>query len=356
MPPRYFLLIVAGIAPLLGACAKSEKREELPPLTVTVVTMGNRTVAGGLTAAGRLLPREEVAVASDLNGYRIADVLVEEGAQVRRGQVLAVLDDSLLRSQVAQVQSSLAQQQANAQQAQEQAGRVGGLDGSGVLSDEAIRNRQLAARAAQAGASATAAQLQDLLTRRDHLTIRAPSDGLVLERAARPGDTSSSGTTLFRIARSSQIELFAELPEVEAAAIALGDRADVILASGKRLAGTVRLIGARVDSKTGLVTIRIALPNDPDLRQGGFAKASFSRVASVLAVPEMAVQYDADGASVKVVDASKRIRTVHVRTGRHTSGMVELLEGPPAGSRIAVKGAAFTLDGDVVRIAPEGGR
>jgi HlyD family secretion protein len=356
MPPRYRLLLALSFPALIAGCNRSEKQESLPPLSVTVVTVGSHAVSGGLTASGRLLPREEVAVAADLNGYRIADVTVEEGAHVQRGQVLAVLDPSLLRSQVAQVQAVLVQQQTNAQQAREQAARVTGLDGEGVLSDEAIRNRRLGAQAAQASAAATAAQLNDLLVKRDHLTIRAPSDGVVLERAARPGDTSSTGTTLFRIARGGQIELFSELPEAEAARLAIGDPADVLLASGARLTGNVRLIGQRVDARTGLVTVRIALPGNGGLRAGGFGKATFSRAANVLSVPEAAVQYDADGASVKVVDGNSRIRIVPVRTGRHSGGVVELVEGPPAGTRVAVKGAAFTLDGDVVRIAGQAGR
>ncbi|MDE2597383.1 MAG: efflux RND transporter periplasmic adaptor subunit [Sphingomonadales bacterium] len=345
--------LASAISLALAGCSRSEKRSEPPPLTVTVVNVGERTVAGSMTASGRLLPREEIAVAADLNGYRIADVLVEEGAHVRRGQVLAVLDPSLLRGQLAQVRASLAQQQANAEQAREQAARVNGLDGVGVLSDEAIRNRQLASRAAQAAAAATAAQLQDLQTRNSHLLVRAPSDGLVLERTARPGDTSSSSATLFRLARGGQIELFAELPEADAANIAPGDPAAVMLASGTRLTGNVRLLGSRVDSRTGLVTVRVALPGTGELRQGGFAKATFTRAATVTAVPEGAVFYDADGASVKVVDGSNRIHTVHVRTGRHAQNMVELVEGPPSGTRVAVKGAAFTLDGDVVRIAAD---
>jgi HlyD family secretion protein len=219
-----------------------------------------------------------------------------------------------------------------------------------VLSREAIETRRFAVRTSRAAVAATQAQLDDLLVRENHLQIRAPSDGVILERTVRPGDTSSTGSAMFRMARDSLIELYAEMPEADVAGIFPGDPAEVALASGRRLAGLVRLIGERVDTQTGLVIARIALPRDPELRQGGFAEARFTRSFSVLAVPEAAVHFDADGASVEMIDRNQRIKRMAVRTGRRAQGLVEIVRGPGEGSRVAVKGSAFVLDGDKVQI------
>lgn len=352
MPCFRSVLPMLALAILLAGCgAKNSKaRQELPPQTVTAAVVARRDIAGALTASGRLLPREEMAVAADLNGFRVARVLVEEGQRVAAGQVLATLDDSLLRSQIDQVRSSLAQQEVAAEQAAAQAGRVEGLDNQGVLSKEAIENRRFAVRSSRAAAAATRAQLNDLLTRQSHLQIRAPADGVVLERSVRPGDTSSTGTTMFRLARGSLIELYAELPESDVASISIGDPAEVVLASGRKLSGTVRLIGMRVDAQTGLAIARIALPIDAELRQGGFAEARFTRNFSVLAAPEAAVHFDADGASATVIDTNDRVRRVAVRTGRRAQGLVEIVAGLAEGNRVAVKGSAFVLNGDKVRL------
>ena len=343
---------VLAVALVLSGCGKqgSDAGKQPPPQAVTVAAAAQRNISGALTASGRLIPREETAVAADLNGYRVARVMVEEGATVRRGAVLAVLDDSLLRSQIDQVRATLTQQQVAAEQAAEQAGRVDGLDNQGVLSREAIDNRRFAARSSRAAAAATRAQLNDLLTRQSHLLIRAPYDGVILERTVRPGDTSSTGTAMFRMARDSEIELYAELPESDIAQISVGDPAEVVLASGRKLAGRVRLIGMRVDAQTGLSIARITLPRDPELRQGGFAQARFTRTFSVLAVPEAAVHFDADGASVQVVDGKDRVSRVRVRTGRRAQGLVEVVSGLTAGQRVAVKGSAFVLNGDKVKV------
>jgi HlyD family secretion protein len=61
------------------------------------------------------------------------------------------------------------------------------------------------------------------------------------------------------------------------------------------------------------------------------------------------VHFDADGASLMVVDAHNRVHLTPIETGQHSQGYVELLKGPPAGSLVALGGSAFVLDGDKVR-------
>ena len=74
------------------------------------------------------------------------------------------------------------------------------------------------------------------------------------------------------------------------------------------------------------------------------------------AVPEAAIRYDADGASVITIDADNRARQVKIRTGQRGGGYVQLLEGPPVGARIVQSAAAFTLDGDKVKPIEQGAR
>jgi HlyD family secretion protein len=298
-----------------------------------------------------LLPREEVAVASELSGYRVARVFVEEGAQVRAGQVLAILDDALLQSQIAQARAALAQQVVANDKARAEAARVVGLDSQGVLSQEAIDQRRLASRSADAAVGVARAQLNDLLVRQSRLTIRAPTAGRILQRSARPGDTSASGTVMFTIARGNLIEMDAEIPEASMSQVAIGDPVEVTLASGTKLNGQVRLLGARVSEQTGLSLARIALPVRPELRPGGFAKARLVRAsAPVLATEQGAVHYDADGPYILIVDSGNRVHRIGVRTGRRSGAFVELLTGPKPGTRVVMGGAAFVLEGDKVRI------
>jgi HlyD family secretion protein len=76
---------------------------------------------------------------------------------------------------------------------------------------------------------------------------------------------------------------------------------------------------------------------------------------NVLAAPETAVRYDADGASVMVVGPDNRVKHYPVVTGQRGGGYVQLIKGPPAGSRIVENAAAFLLDGDLVKPADASG-
>ena len=347
-PVLAFLL--AGTA--LAGCSKhAAVATGEAPLTVSVAKVAARTMHGGLTASGLLVSRQEVGVASELSGYRIAEVYVDEGAQVSNGQPLVRLDDTLLRAQIDQSRANLAQQQVAAERAQAEAARVNGLDNQGVISDEAIAERRLQGKAGQAGAAVAQAQLNDLLTRDSLMTIRAPMGGLVLERTARPGDISATGVTLFRISGDDLVELDAEVPEADLHALRIGDHAQVQIPSGAHVDGTIRFISPRIDPQTKLGRARIALPVRPDLRPGGYGQASFTGAArAVTAAPDAAVRFDADGASVMVVGADDRVHRVPVRTGQRVGGWVELLQGPAPGTPVALGGSAFVLEGDKVRV------
>jgi HlyD family secretion protein len=337
---------------LLAACSKGDEPAAAANAapTVSVATVQMRAVEGGLTASGVLVPREEATVAPELSGFRVAQVLVDQGDFVRRGQVLARLDDTLLQAQVDQARASLAQQQVAAERSAAEAARVEGLDDQGVLSEEAIAERRMAARSAQAGVAVAQAQLKDLQTRQSRMTITAPVEGRILERTVRPGDTSQAGSAMFRMARGGIIELDAEVPETELVRVRPGGRASVQLPGGTEVAGVVRLVSPTVDRQTNLGRARLTLPVRADLRPGGFAKAVFAATGgSVAAVPEAAIRYDADGASVMVVQPDNRVRRVPVSTGARSGGWVELRQGPAAGSRVALGGSAFVLEGDLVR-------
>jgi HlyD family secretion protein len=194
-------LIAAGLvaALLLPLAACGKKEEAAKPVAgagagraVTVVKVANRSLAAGVTASGLLAAREEAAVGSELAGYRVARVLVEEGAWVRQGQTLAQLDTTLIQAQVAQQAARTAQAEADAK-------RVAGLDGQGVLSQEAIDTRRFEAKAQEAA-------LAELRTRASRLTITAPVSGLVIERTVRPGEISGGAASpWFRIVRDGLV-------------------------------------------------------------------------------------------------------------------------------------------------------
>lgn len=352
MNPRIATSVAAIALIGLAGCSKPKPAgsTSAAPLTVSVVQVEPRPLAEGLTASGALVSREESAVTSELSGFRVAAVLADEGQWVKKGQPLARLDDTLLRAQIAQQTANLHQQEVAAERAHAEADRVKGLDNQGVLSQEQISERRLAAKSADAAVAVARAGLMDLQTRESRMTIRAPVSGRILERTGRPGDTSSPGTSLYRIARDGLVELDAEVDEADLSRIGVGSSARVTLPSGADVGGRVRFVSPRVDPQSKLGHVRIALPVRNDLRPGGFGTAQFGGLARPApSVPESAIHYDADGAYVLEVDASDHVHRRPIKTGRRANGNVELVQGPGVGARVALGGSAFVLEGDKVR-------
>jgi HlyD family secretion protein len=357
---RWPALVVAVLAANgLAACHPAPKADaEAAPRSVRVAHVQSKALVSALTISGLLTPREEAAVTSELGGYRVSKVFVDQGDWVKQGQPLAQLDDTLLRSQIVQQSAVLTQQILAAERSESQAKNVAGLDNQGVLSQEDIDTRRFSAKSARAAAVAAQAQLDDLKTRQARLTLRAPVAGRVLARYVRPGDLpagQTAGQPLFRIARDGLIEIDAETPEADLGKLHPGQAAEVTLPDGAKTTGHVRLISPEVDTQSKLGHVRILLPLRADLRPGGYAYARLPNVKAVgLVAPDKAVTYDAEGASVYVVDAANRVRRVPVRTGDRANGFVELIQGPPAGSRVLVTGASFVLDGDKVAPVEDG--
>ena len=317
--------------------------------SVRVIKVESRELTGGLVASGVLVSREEAAVGSELAGFRVARVLVEEGAVVAAGQPLVQLDNTLIQAQIEQQTALVAQQAVAARQSQLQADRVMGLQGQGVVSEEQLQQRQFQAESSRAALAAQTAILNDFKTRQARMTIRATVSGRVLERTVRPGDISGGGT-YFRIARDNLVELDAEVPERSLSTVQVGDGAEVTLPSGKVVQGKVRLISPRIDAQSRLGRIRVLLPVSNDLRPGGYAQAAFnSATRKATVVPEAAIRFDAEGASVMVVGEGNRVQQVKIKAGQRSEGYVELLEGPPVGATVVKGAGSFVMSGDVVK-------
>jgi HlyD family secretion protein len=361
-------LSACGPAPQQKAeTGSAEAAAQKPRATVRVAPITLRAMNKAITASGELTVRDEIAIASDLEGQKIARLLVDEGDWVAAGQPIAVLDGTLLSAQATtlaaslqRAQAALAAEEARAAQAVRERDRVEGLSAEGVVAAELVEQRTVAARvgvhdraAAAADVALARAQIGETSTRRARLTLRAPAGGLVLARTARVGDVVGSASgPLFRIARGGLIELSAEVAERDLARIGSGTPATVSLPDGKVLSGEVRLVSPLVDRDTRMGRVRIALPVDPGLRPGGFGRATFDLPAAPLAaVPDRAVLQGVNSAAILVVDGGDIVRRVPVKVVQRAGGWsgIESLE-PLEGRRVILSGGAFAAAGD--RVTP----
>lgn len=323
--------------------------------TMRVTQVELRDLSDEVLAAGRLVVREEAAVGTELTGYRVAAVYADEGEWVKQGQALAKLDDTLLQAQIAQAEATLATQKASVEFRRSQLARAELLSKEGAVSQAQLDQSRMEAASAEAALLASEANVNEMKVRQSRMVLRAPVAGVILQRTLRPGDISMvSGTPYFRIAREGLIELDAEMPDTALAHVKVGNTVMVTLGTGEHIAGKIRFISPRVDVNTNLGRARIELPYDVGLRPGSFAQAKFNASsAGVLAVPAGAIRYEAGGASVMLVDEDNTVHQTPVKLGQRSGDYVELIDGPPAGSRVLATGSAFTLDGDVIKPTEE---
>ena len=110
----------AALALAMAGCQKPPAKAAAAPQPLTVSVAPVRTVVlkGGVTASGLLTPKLEAAVSTELSGYRVAQVYVDQDAQVKAGQPLARLDDTLLRAQIAQMRAQVDAQNFAAERSQ----------------------------------------------------------------------------------------------------------------------------------------------------------------------------------------------------------------------------------------------
>jgi RND family efflux transporter MFP subunit len=392
------LLVVAALA-IAGAGAAAVKMGYVPlpkkaevqaakavtalPVTVSTVVPGDFVET--VLVTGSLVPREEILVGPEIEGLRVLEVLVDEGQRVTKGQVLARLvsdtleaqlaqnDAALARSSaaIAQAQSSIAQAEARLSEARNAYERGKPLKQSGYIADSVMDQRESAAKTAEAllvsardGLKVThaeraqiEAQRRELSWRRSKTDITAPADGLVSRRNARIGATAALASVdpMFRIVAAGEIELDAEVIETKLARVKV-DQPVQIEVAGASVTGKVRLVSPEVDRSTRLGRVRVFIGDNPALRVGAFARGLIETAQGRgLSVPASAILYDADGASVQIVQGGK-VATRRVKLGLTAGGVAEVREGLAEGDHVVAKSGTFLRDGDLVRpvFAPAG--
>ncbi|MCK0197862.1 efflux RND transporter periplasmic adaptor subunit [Ancylobacter sp. 6x-1] len=352
-------------------------------VAVTVVAAASRTVVERLPVTGTLVPREEIQVGPEIDGYRVVEILAEEGDRVEKGQVLARLSRDMLDTVLAQntangarANAAIAQQkaqleQARAQQVEAQAAveRARTLIKTGATSQEVLDQRERAVRvtvaqvaaaqeavtAAEAEAAQTRAVRDEIEVRLAHTEIRAPEAGVISARTIRIGAIVLSANTepLFRIVKNGAMDLDADVPESTLARIRTGMGVRVTPAGfDEPVAGTVRLVGAKVDAGTRLARVAVALPSDPRLKPGAYARGviEIARRDGV-AVPLSAVQFSPDGTFVLVVK-DEIIEQRPVTTGLQGDGFVEIASGLASGEQVVARAGGFLRGGDRVTPVP----
>jgi RND family efflux transporter MFP subunit len=322
---------------------------------VSVLVPAKRAVTSSVSFTGAIAARYDMPIANEGDTGRIVAVLVEAGDHVKRGQLLAKIDDSVLVQQVNRLAAALEQARAQAALSAAEYRRAEGVAAAGALSAEDIEKRRATSVTDAANVKVVAAQLAEAQARLDRTRITAPVDGVVLTRKAEVGQIANpGGDALFRIESGGEVEMRGQIAEQDLAQVKVGQAATVYLTGLDRpFAGKVRLLGAIIDPASRLGDIRITLQPDPALRPGAFARAVVEiDEAQRSVLPQTAVLADANGSYVLVVGSGNRVERRAVRIAGTTETGVIIAAGLTGNERVVATAAGFLRDGETVRVAP----
>ncbi len=335
-----------------------------------------------LTATGYIVPQLDSVLSARISG-RLAWLGVDEGTRVRKGEVIARLDNDDLAAQVAEAEAVLAQSKATLEQAraslweaEREQQRQSNLLDEGINTqaddDAARRARDVAAAgltAAEAAVKAAAARLDLTRANYDKTIIRAPFDGVVTKKSAEVGEMVAAGAftgqptggAIVTLADFSTLEMEADINESNLPKVSVGQAAlvSVDAVPDRRYRGVLRRFVPAADRQKGIVQAKVHLL-DPDDRLVPDMSARVAFLTREVAaedatapprifVPSSAVRLDGGAPGVLVV-RSDQVAWVGVTLGESRGDLRQVVSGLTGDETVITAGAEGLSDGDAVRI------
>lgn len=403
MNTKHYLVIALlfGCAGMSG-CTKSAKSAEKAATPVKVEAVQSFAASSGARYSASIAPGSEVELAFNVGGYvdKIAQVKgvdgrfrnVQQGDSIGRGLVLATVRTKDYSVKVDQASGQLAQARASLLTTQRQ------LDEAEVAAEKArldferaqalfatqsitkpdydsaksqndlykakieTARSQLAVVKAQI-AAAEAAHAAASISKDDTL-LRAPIDGLLLQRAVEVGELLSPGKPAFVLADTSVVKAMFGVPDLEVQSLRTGSGLTVGLDAlpGREFTGQITSISPSADQKTRLFEVEVSIRNPERLlKVGMIASLTLVSAQSQEAVPVvplnaiMRSKDQPDQYSLFVVEdqgGKERGRLRNVTLGEAYGNRVAVKSGVKVGDRVITSGGSRLVDGEAVQVIP----
>jgi RND family efflux transporter MFP subunit len=322
-----------------------------PALTVTTAVPEQVEWPRTLSANGNVMAWQEAVIGAELQGLRLTEVAVDVGSVVKKGQVLARLSSETIAAELAQSRAAVAEAEAALVEARANAERGRQLEPTGTISKQQFNRYVAAEQTAQAQLLAAQAKVRADEVRLSQTRILAPDSGVISARSATVGSVVQGGQELFRLVRGGRLEWRAEVTAAELARVRPGMRATLVVPGGAQVAGGVRMVAPTVDPQTRNGLVYVDLPAQSPARAGMFARGEIEiGRAPALTLPQAAVVAREGFSYVFRVGPDSRVTQIKVEPGRRVGDRVEIRSGLDAQAPVAVSGAGFLTDGDLVRV------
>jgi RND family efflux transporter MFP subunit len=363
-----FLLIPALTAALTG-CGDQRPTPTATPETVrglALVTAERRAVPDTLEAVGTVRAAQTSQVASQLLA-NIVEIRASEGTRVRKGEILALLDDAQPRAGLERAKAALlaAEQEVAAANADFDLAAATLRRYQDLFEKESVspqefdevaaRHRGATARReiAAAGLEQARAAVAQATSVFEFTRIRAPFDALVTEKRADTGTLAAPGMVLFVVEDTRRFRLEVTVDEGEIRFVTLGQTVPVVVEAlgPEELQGRVVQTVPAADPASRSFLVKVELPIAARLRSGLFGRALFARgEREGLLLPRTAVVERGQLEGVYVLSEDNIAHLRYIALGKPLGAQVEVLSGLEPGERVVAEPGERDLAGKRIEV------
>ena len=343
---KKFLVGIIVVSFLLAGCNEEVVVPKPPLVKVQKITLAN--AAQEENYSGVVKGRYETNLSFQVGG-KIISRNVQTGSVVRAGEVLMTLDPKDIveqsHSAAAQVASTLAQLKL----AKTNFDRYSELFKEEAIAAAVLDQYKTQLNAAQAAYDAAVAQAQQSQNALDYTTLTANADGVISAVNAEVGQVVAAGQSVLTLVQTGELEVVVDIPENKISAVQIGQNVSIdFWATNDIVSGTVREISPMADSASRTFTVKISIPDVPNIQLGmtaNVAMREFSTGAIIL--PLSAIYQTGDAAQVWLVDNNKvSLKKIEVTAFDNNNVQVR---GLKAGDIVVIAGVHKLRDGQAVR-------
>lgn len=344
-------------------CCQPREQEEVQEESfgaalVTVFKVSKQRISEKLIFTGVIEAWQTMNIMPEIGG-RIAEIYVEEGERVRKGQLLAELDTRATRLQTEQAEAAVAVAQANYNDAAKNMERMERLIKENAVSEQQYEKIKLAFESAEAQLDQAKAALNLARYNLDVSIMEAPFDGVIASRNAEVGDVInpmmggfSPTSGVVTLMDFSRVKIEVDVSHQDVVRIQRGQPASMTVSAlpGRSFDGRVSVVNLTADPMTKKFHVEVTADN-PELllRPNTFGEVMIevSSQEEALVVPQNAIL---ENKYVFVVNEDNTVRRQEVSIGLENTEMVEILSGVQFGDRIVVEGSYGLDDGARIEI------
>ncbi len=358
-------LAFAAIATLaLAGCNKAQTpppKAAATPLIVSsedVLTIRNAALASGPSITGSIQPERRADVRAEVPAT-VLRVLKENGEQVRRGDLLAQLDDTALRDGLQSAEAATRAVSQAFDQAQRQYERMKTLRTSGMVSQQAVEDAEIRRNNLQSDLEAAKARVVQARQQVTRTEARAPFDGIVSDRKVSPGDTAQIGKELMKVIdpRSMRFEAMVSADYVGAVKPGQSVYFRVNGYGNQEFAGKVRRVAPSANATTRQVELVVDFVGEKQPKLAGlYAEGRVeTEVRSSLTIPASAIVRDGDAAFAwRVGDGKITKAPIKLSERDPRSGDFALMQGLAEGDQVIRYPTSMLKDNQPVQASSGG--